>query len=122
MGYIKHHAIIVTGWQYDKVIAANEKAKQIFKDSFKTSLAAEKIKVISDVIEGVVNAQYSFFIAPDGSKEGWSDSDFADNARAKFIKWIKSGEAGYVEYAEICFGGDDSENTFVNVSNKFAEI
>lgn len=120
MGYIKHHAIIITGWQKDKVISANKKAKEIFIKHFKESIFRE-IKLVSNVIEGVVNAQYSFFIAPDGSKEGWSDSDFADNARAEFIEWIKSGDAGYVEYAEICFGGDDSENTFINTSNKFAE-
>ena len=34
MGYIKHHTIVVTGWQDEKIKEAHLKAKEVFENNF----------------------------------------------------------------------------------------
>jgi hypothetical protein len=107
MGFIKHNAIIVTGEKGD-VFKANKKACKIFKKYLKNNT------LVSEVIPGVANNQYSFLIAPDGSKEGWENSNNADIAREKLCRWLH--KKGVCEYIEIRFGGDDDGQTFVTSS------
>ena len=64
--------------------------------------------LISPIIEGMVNSQFSFFIAPDGSKEGWGTSKDADVARKEFLDWLDKNH-DYCDYFEVRFGGDDDE-------------
>ncbi len=92
MGYIKHHTIIVTGYSYpcDEIIEAYKKAHEIFSKYFEDELVG---RLINEVTSGIANVQCSFFIAPDGSKEGWTLSDNthicdADSARAEFVQWL----------------------------------
>ncbi len=35
-----------------------------------------------------INGYLSFFVAPDGSKEGWSESQNGDEAREKLTLWL----------------------------------
>lgn len=80
MGYIRHNAIVVTGGGYpeadEKFYKAHKKAKELF-DS-----------LVSEVIEGLTNGYKSFFIAPEGSKEGWSLSDIYDLKRHEIASFI----------------------------------
>lgn len=94
MGYIAHHAIVVTGDE-EEVKAAHAKA---------TALGC----LVTNIAGPGVNAYYSFMIAPDGSKEGWTDSDEGDTRRAA---WIASGIGNLCEWAEIRFGADDAVAT-----------
>lgn len=110
MGYIKHHAIIVTSWQNEKIKEAHQKAKEIFERNFITD--GNGSKLISDILKGVINDQSSFFIAPDGSKEGWPTSDNGDNARKEFLDWLQKDEND-CDYVELMFGGDDEEESVV---------
>jgi len=77
MGYMKHHSIIVTAWDEDKIKEAHNKAMELFDN-----------KLISELVDGVTNSYKSFFIAPDGSKEGWTESIVYDGARGKFLNWL----------------------------------
>ena len=36
MGYIKHHTIVVTGWQDEKLKEAHQKAKEVFEKNFES--------------------------------------------------------------------------------------
>ena len=64
---------------------------------------------------GIINAQYSFFIAPDGSKEGWEESNNCDDARTEFTQWlIKSN----IDYIEVRFGGDDKKAKIISSNGK----
>lgn len=109
MGYIKHHTIVVTCWDKAHLKAARKKAKKIFKEAFKyNGLSSPGDKLISNIVQGLANAQDSFFIAPDGSKEGWDTSDIGNNARAEFLDWLSKNDENYCDYIEVCFGGDDS--------------
>jgi hypothetical protein len=111
MGYIKHNAIIVTSFDLDQIKQCHKNAIDIFFDDH-----LKAAPLVSDILEGVINNQYSIFIAPDGSKEGWPESDEHDLKRESFIDWIKKNDM-YVDYIEVRFGGDDYENEIVN-SNK----
>ncbi len=107
MGYIKHHTIVVTGWQNEKLKEAHQKAKEVFEKNF-GNMSHEKTsasRLVSDIIQGVSNDQSSFFIAPDGSKGGWPNSNDADNARKEFLDWLQKAD-NYCDYVEVIFGGD----------------
>jgi hypothetical protein len=104
MGYVKHHAIVVTSWNEEAIKEAHKIATKICEQELGRSL-------VSTLVEGVVNTQFSFLLAPDGSKEMWSDSDKGDVARHKFIKWINEQAFGdgsnRLSYAELFFGEDN---------------
>lgn len=102
MGYIKHHAIIVTG-QHDWDGIAQ--LPTIF------DAHAEAIRcgcpLVTEVVGPGINATSSFLVAPDGSKEGWEDSDVGDHARDAFIEWLRN--TGSYAWAEVVLGEDDGE-------------
>ena len=112
MGYIKHHTIIVTGWQDEEIKEAHLKAKEVFEKNFVS-------RVVSDVVQGLTNGQKSFFIAPDGSKEGWETSVNGDNARKEFLDWLLKSDI-YCDYVEVTFGGDDEYERIVR--SKYTDL
>jgi hypothetical protein len=66
--------------------------------------------LVSDLLTGIANEQYTFFIAPDGSKEGWPPSNDCDDAREEFLNWLRDSKFS-VDYVQVVFGGDyESEN------------
>lgn len=95
MSLIVHNAIIVTGYDQDFISDAREEA---------TSLGL----AVSEVVKSPVNGYISFFVAPDGSKEGWETSDEGDAAREKFCKFIDEKCSG-LTYAEIRYGNDSMD-------------
>ena len=114
MGYIKHHTIVVTGWQDEKLKKAHQKAKEVFEKNFESEPYEKPFasRLVSDIIKGLTNGQSSFFIAPDGSKEGWATSDNGDNARKEFLDWLQKADK-YCDYVEVSFGGDDEHERIV---------
>ena len=101
MGYMRHHAIVVTSWSEESLEKAHKKAEQIIPG------------LVSNIVNGKCNGVKSFCILPDGSKEGWDESDIGDQQRDIFIKWInkqryEDGSSDY-DWIEIRFGGDDEE-------------
>lgn len=94
MGRIKHDAIVVTAWSTKYLSPVHEKACELFGP------------LVSEMVPGAVNGQASFLVAPDGSKEGWDDSDLHDDLREQFKEYLKS-ENTFVDYVFINFGGDD---------------
>ena len=112
MGYIKHHTIVVTSFDFEKAKEVHKKAQEIFveKCAHENGVIQKIIAsgLISPIIEGMANSQFSFFIAPDGSKEGWGTSKDADVARKEFLDWLDKNNAS-CDYFEVIFGGDDDE-------------
>jgi hypothetical protein len=96
MGYIKHDAIIVTGWQFEDLQHAAERAREL------------GLPVIGPG-EEVVNGYQSILVGPDGSKEGWDASCMADESREAFIEWMESNEDLNLDWAAVRYGGDDPE-------------
>lgn len=86
MGYISHHAIVVTGTYGDHVERAHQKAIEIFDEVAVGGYFSRTL--VSPLSEVSINSTQSFCVFPDGSKEGWEMSDEGDTARARFIKWL----------------------------------
>lgn len=111
MGYILHNAIVVTSWKSELIIKAASVAE-------KTGL-----QVIGPSDE-VVNGYRSLLICPDGSKEGWEESNAGNDRREYFKKWMneqryKDGSSA-IEWVEIAYGSDDK--TAVIVDSAFEEM
>jgi hypothetical protein len=99
MGYIRHNAIVVTCWDKTRIAAAHGAAERCLPG------------LVSSIVDSHINGYHSFLVAPDGSKEGWSDSDKGDAARAEFISWLESqryeDNSTPFEWVEIAYGSDD---------------
>jgi hypothetical protein len=123
MGYVKHNAIVVTGWNAEKVNEARLKAIEIFERCFNDEPMVKPYvgKLISEVVYGLTNNQCSFFIAPDGSKEGWQTSDNGDKARDEFCDWLNREPDNFSDYVEIVFGGDDSNEKIVRSKDTYLD-
>lgn len=102
MGYIRHHAIIVSSYHDKYIKPVHEKAVEIFGTE------------VSGIVESGINGYCSFFVAPDGSKEGWADSDKGDERRNLFIDHIESLKyedgGNSIAYSELFYGDDDGES------------
>lgn len=105
MGYMRHHAIVVTGWDPEVVRCARELATTIFNGHG-----------ITEVVGSLVNGYYTFLVPPDGSKEGWDDSVEGDARRAKFIEGVEQ-QFAYLDWAEVQYGDDNLETKIVNDSD-----
>ena len=94
MGIIRHDAIVITA-EHD-LEEAHAVAVFIFGDQ------------VTSVARGVVNNSHTFCIAPDGSKEGWADSEVGDERRKTFIEWAESDrpKRGF-HWVAVNFGPDD---------------
>jgi hypothetical protein len=102
MGFIKHHAIVVTGVSVSEAEIARAKAIEFGNH-------------VSEVVGPLVNDYCTFIVAPDGSKEGWLTSDDGNLARSKFIQWLLSEENRHnFEWVEVSYGFDLGEATITN--------
>lgn len=97
MGRIAHHAIVVTTWKPELLVEAHRKAEEFGC-------------AVSSIVVSPINGYRSFLVAPDGSKEGWSDSDRGDEQRDKFIAWMNSKAyddgSNALRWAEVFYGED----------------
>lgn len=113
MGYMRHHAIVVSGWKDEAVQAAHDKAVEMLREAeVESPWAAGRYEaLVSPILQGVTNGYSSFAIVPDGSKEWWVDSDSVEQARRDFIRWLRDAD-GYLSWVEVQFG-DDERQTLV---------
>lgn len=91
MGCMRHHAIIVTDWNKNAVTNAHAKATEIGC-------------CVSPVSEVVVNDYGSFCVFPDGSKEGWEDSNNGDEQRNLLVQYLET--LPLLDWVEVVFGPD----------------
>ena len=106
MGYMRHHAIIVTSWDANRLATAHAKASELF---------ARISPIIPSSINGYGYA--SFFIPPDGWKEGWAESDNGDSQRNLYVEWLDLQRYGdgssWLKWAEVQYGNEDGDNRLV---------
>lgn len=101
MGYERHHAIVVSARTAGQIDAAHAEALRVFDDR------------VSGIMASPVNGVRSFFIPPDGSKEGWPESETGDQQREEFVAWLDAqrygdGSSPY-KWVEVQYGDDDRE-------------
>jgi hypothetical protein len=107
MGYMRHHAICVTSWDGDRLAEAHQQARNLCGE------------LVSPIIPGNINGEHSFFVAPDGSKEGWSTSDEGDLNRAALIDFMRQERyaGGYLDWVEVQYGDDERETRIIASSD-----
>ena len=97
MGYVVHRAIIVTSWKPDALGEAHA--------------AAPEPK--TPILAGVTNGYTSFAVLPDGSREGWPESNDHDVRRERFKAWLRGQAHGDgsspLEWCEVEYGSDDED-------------
>jgi hypothetical protein len=110
MGYLRRHAIVVTGDDFREskdILDAHAKATEIFP-------------WVSPVSPPATNGERSFFIPPDGSKEGWGESRLGDERRDSFIAWLR--KFGQVCWVEVCYAEDDPNTRATRASDMDDDI
>lgn len=105
MGYMRHHAIVVTS-------AFEERLKLAYE------FAIECNEVVTPVTDKTMNSYQSFAVMPDGSKEGWTESEIGDRGRDMFIAWLCLQEGGYLAWTEVQFGDDNRETKICRHSDE----
>jgi len=108
MGYMRNHCIVVTCYGSTDgdmpIIDAHKKAIELFQH------------LVSNIVESTCNGMFSFFIAPDGSKEGWDTSDYGNCQRDNFIKWLR--DKSY-DWAEIQYGDEEGITKVIRHSDEY---
>lgn len=120
MGYMRHHAIVVTSCVENIIEEAHAKAEHIFTNGgrFIPGLRGW----VSPISPAATNGYRSFFVAPDGSKDGWGESSDADECRAEFISWLdeqryEDGSTN-LKWAEVLFGDDEGHAAIIHHSER----
>lgn len=111
MGYFRHHAILVTSWSNEHLERARDKANAIGL-------------VTTPITPGVVNSEATFVCVPDGSKEGWSESEAFDGYREEFVNWLSElvkAEELFCAWAEVQYGDDYGDDRLLRSSAKDRE-
>ena len=101
MGYYIHHAIIVSCRDHARhmLVEAHQGATDRFDG------------MVSPLVQSPIGSMSSFFIAPDGSKEKWDESDVYDAKRESFMNFLDTfayeDGSNEIEYAEVFYGTED---------------
>lgn len=111
MGYIRHHAMLVTGSCGDWVERAHAKALKLSAERDADGLRTPPIVgALSDVC---VNGTQTFAIYPDGSKEGWTTSDQGNVFRERLVEWLEEQRyedgSSPLDWVEVQYGDDNRE-------------
>ena len=107
MGYMRHHAIIVSAYDETSEVA-HARASAIFGE------------LVTPIVESRVNSVRSFLVGPDGSKEHWDESDQGDRHRAEFVAWLRTQRdpAGFAafDWVEVQYAGEDDNDTRIVIA------
>lgn len=104
MGYMSHHAIVVTSYNEELIIKAHKFAKKF-------------CTTVTEITPPSINGYRSFMVAPDGSKEGWEESEQGNLDRDNFIEWLNKQQyedgSSALKWVEVMFGDDDGRALLV---------
>lgn len=99
MGTMNHDSIIATTWNkaaFDKLQKWIENCPKKWQKLFTANLQC------------FANSYYTVVITPDGSKEGWDESNLGDVIRERFLKRLEKDEyedgSSPWEFVEVSFG------------------
>ena len=113
MGYMRHHAIVVTASDSPAADTALNAAEQKALD-----LGCS----VTPIVDGAINGYQSFLVAPDGSKEGWSESSKGDAQRAALIEFMDTFRfedgSSPLAWVEVQFGDDNLVSRVVRHSDE----
>jgi hypothetical protein len=116
MSYMRNEAMIISGTK-DSLTPLRDEVFRLFAK--RGSWHGNYGGLVSDVIDHCVNGTASFFIAPDGFKEGWEPSNVCAGLRGQVIELLNEfneADGVYFEWALILLGGDNSEYSILQHS------
>lgn len=109
MGYMRHHAIVVTSFDNSTINSAWITAIGIFGDR------------VTNLTDRQTNGFQTFCVGPDGSKEGWQESADGDTQRDVFIDWLRAARfddgSSLLSWVEVQYGDDDHATTSLRSSD-----
>ena len=105
MGSYHHHAIVLTAPTAEWLAPVVARAR-----------AAGLGDLMTPVLVAPLNHHASFFIGPDGSYEGWTESDVADMRRAEFLDALAGMEG--ISWALVSYGDDHGLSARVERSDR----
>jgi hypothetical protein len=104
MGWVQHNAIVITSWDEKRIAAARQKATEL------------GMQVLGPVMSAI-NCFHTLVICPDGSKEGWPESDAGDRQREQFKEWLDTlrydDGSTALEWVEVQYGSDSRDAEIV---------
>jgi hypothetical protein len=94
-----HHAIIVSTSIPEHAVEPYNEALRIFGTG------------ISPILYAKYNGVASFYIPPDGSSDGWAESQAGDARRDEYLEVLTQllGKGVSVQWVEVRWGDDDGE-------------
>ena len=111
MGYMVHHALVVTGLGRDEYTSPNWMTAD---DAHAAAVEiAQRLGAceVTALTAFATNGYRSFMIAPDGSKAGWQTSHDGDQTRAEMVAWLRdNGRSGWFSWAVVRFGDEGGDN------------
>lgn len=119
MGYTCHHSLVITG-SFSAVVTARAKALELVAQAE----AKLPLSLVSEILLADLNDVATCIIAPDGSNEGWPESDAGDAFRAAMIEWLRKAKKEdeiYVDWVLIQYGDDYGITYIVDHSDKAKE-
>ena len=112
MGYERNHAIIVSAW--DGRLDDLQSARR----SIAKQTAFRPTNITHD---GRGLGYHSFLVPPDGSKEGWEDSDVGDRDRDKVVKILRKHEfedgSNPLHWVEVQYHDDNGDDKVTRSGN-----
>lgn len=120
MGYDRHHCIVVTSFDESLLAEAHQVAVSLFASAKAEGYAHGMM--VSEIVPSVTNGYSSFFVPPDGSKEGWEESRLGDSARGVFVDWLRSRRhsdgSSSLDWVEVQYGDDERATRIVRHSDE----
>ncbi len=116
MGYMKHHGMAITSDNKELLLKVRNEAIHIFGND----------NLLTDIVSSPLGGYSSFFVAPDGSYEGYEESDLGNRHRALLLTYINTlstdeGDGNWysdVRYCLFSYGSDsDKDDSAVLLSN-----
>lgn len=110
MGYNVEHAIVVSSWDKKLLAKAHKKASAIFPH-------------VSEMVPHISNGGASFFVPPDGSKEGWDESNDGNARRKTFTDWLNKRRyedgSTSLRWIEVLYADDEHRAEIVSGDHEY---
>jgi hypothetical protein len=112
---IRHHTIVVTSNDRPKLESLRKKIFTLYSEKMEAKKGAQ---LVSPLVDSLINNFSTFFIVPDGSKEGYDASDDGDRIRKLVIELInneiKADGENDIRFVELFYGDDEREAKILN--------
>jgi len=104
VGFIKHQAVVAVVADYGTNTHDLDELRALLHEiRFHFDTGADTL--LLGPADAIINGYSTFVLAPDGSKEGWADSDLGDRAREAFVSYFQT-HCQCAAIVEVSFGED----------------